>query len=106
MRSSIFDWGKEMQTLRKNIINADYNLMTNVDSILSEYKHFNEAGFKPKKKKNQFSDQLKDQIEQKYLYQKMVTPVDNDYILAIINLKKKKNLALLKQDHYEQYLNE
>jgi hypothetical protein len=36
----------------------------------------------------------------------MVTPVDNDYILAIINLKKKKNLALLKQDHYEQYLNE
>lgn len=59
LRSSIFDWSKELQTLRKAIIVADYELMTNVDSILSEYKHFNEAGFRPKKKKHQFHDCLK-----------------------------------------------
>lgn len=29
MRASIFDWGKELQSLRKTIMNADYNLMLN-----------------------------------------------------------------------------
>ena len=104
LRSSIFDWTKEIQNLRKAIIVADYELMTNVDAILSEYKHFNDSGFRPKNKKNQFSDLLKQQIEERYLYERMVTPVDNDYILAITNFRKKKNLTLLKQEHYKQYL--
>ena len=34
LRSLIFDWGKELLTLRKTIINADYSLITTFDSII------------------------------------------------------------------------
>ena len=36
----------------------------------------------------------------------MCTPVDNDYIMAILNFKKKQTLTLLKQEHFEEFLNE
>lgn len=100
MRSGIYDWGKEILTLRKAIINADYNLMVTFEDILKEYKIFNDSVFQLKKKKNTFAQSLKEEIERKYLFENICTPVDNDYIMAILNFKKKQTITLLKQKNY------
>lgn len=36
----------------------------------------------------------------------MCTPVDDDYIMGVLNLKKKQTITLLKQAHFEEYFNE
>jgi hypothetical protein len=36
----------------------------------------------------------------------MLTPIENDYIIAILNFKKKQTIAQLTQKHYEEFINE
>lgn len=59
LRSSLFDWGKELLSLRKAIIAADYSLMSTLEGILSEYKSFNDSVFQLKKKKYNFMEHIK-----------------------------------------------
>ena len=60
MRASIYDWGKEILTLRKTIINADHGLMVTFEDILKEYKSFNDTPVRLKKRAVSYSDELKD----------------------------------------------
>ena len=62
MRYAIFDWGKEVVSLRKIIIKGDYALMIEFQSILTAYKNFNDSIFQLKKKKYNYPDKLKEEI--------------------------------------------
>jgi hypothetical protein len=60
MRYAIFEWGKEVISLRKTIIKGDYTLMIEFESILAGYKSFNDSIFQLKKKKINYPEKLKE----------------------------------------------
>ena len=80
---------------------ADRTLMSTFQEILSEFKSFNGSVFQLKKRKTNFEAQLKEQIEKKYNFENMCTPIDNDYIRGILGFKQKHNLTFLRQPQYE-----
>ena len=82
-------------------MNADHTLMSSFQDILSEFKTFNGSVYKLKKRKSNFEEQLKEQIEKKYNIENMCTPIDNDYIRGILGFKQKQNLTFLRQPQYE-----
>lgn len=43
-------------------MNADYTLISELETILSEYKNFNSTIYQLQKKKSNFIERLKDQI--------------------------------------------
>jgi hypothetical protein len=55
LRCAIFDWGKEIISLRKAVMNSDYSLMVELEGILADYKSFNDSIFQLKNKKYNFS---------------------------------------------------
>ena len=56
MRASIFDWGKEILTLRKTIIQADHGLMVTFEDIIKEYKSFSDTPIRLKKRAISYSE--------------------------------------------------
>lgn len=94
-----------MLNLRKNIMSADYAFFNELEAILTEYKNFNDTVYQLQKKKYNFVDRLKKNIESNYLFEKLCTPLDNDYIVSILNFKAKGSITLLKQEDYEQFIN-
>lgn len=101
LRALIFDWGREILSMRKSIMNADYALMTSFEETLGQFKNFNGSVFRLKKRKSTFEEQLKDQIEKRFKLDKMCTPIDTDYIRGILSFKKKQNFTLLQPSQYE-----
>ena len=75
--------------------------MSNFEAILNEYKDFNASIFQLRKKKSRFEEQLKDQILKRYQIMNMCTPLDNDYISAVLNFKKKTAQIILTPKLYE-----
>ena len=101
LRTLVYDWGRQLLGLRKAIINADFNLITSFDAIINEFKNFKGAIFKSKKQIFNFEEQLKEQIFKKYKIENMSTPIDNDYISAVLNFKKKTAQVELTSKMYE-----
>jgi hypothetical protein len=106
LRFSIYDWGKEILNLRKNVMNADYAVFTELEAVLTEYKHFNDTVYQLQKKKSNFCERLKANIEDNFLFERLCTPLDNDYIMSVLNFKNKTALSLLRQQDYEYFINE
>lgn len=94
-----------MLNLRKNIMNADYGFFNELEAILTEYKNFNDTVYQLQKKKFNFVEKLKKNIESNYQFDKLCTPLDNDYIMSVLNYKTKGSISLLKQEDYEQFIN-
>ena len=75
--------------------------MSSFEAILNEYKQFKGSIFQLKKKKFNFEEQLKEQIFNKYKIENMCTPLDIDYISAVLNFKKKTASIELTPKLYE-----
>lgn len=95
-----------MLNLRKNTMNADYGFFSELEGVLDEYKHFNDTVYQLQKKKYNFLERLKTNIESNYLFERLCTPLDNDYISNVLNFKNKASTAILTQQDYEDFLNE
>ena len=59
LRQVVWEWGREVIPLRKAVIKADLTLVTELETIISEFKKFNDSVYILRKRKYSLIEDLK-----------------------------------------------
>ena len=76
-------------------MDADFAFFREMQTILSEFKTFNNTVYQFPQKQYNFLERLSENIDTNYRFERLCTPLDSDYVLHVNKLIKKRSITRL-----------